>query len=228
MRKVCASENTSPTLIVDLARRRKIVADRLFQHHARLRRHQPGAARDCGRPARTDRATWRDRTPAPARDRATSAARSQSASGWVRVEADVMQAGAEALHRILVQVGGGDMVLQRLAPHAWRNASSARSERAAPMMRDSGGICPSQQPVVQRRQQLAQRQVAGGAEHHAIEHVHRYDLAAIESCLPSPVKRERVGEGHARRTHYPLCLPRAAWRASQRNFTPQERRRRPY
>ena len=37
------------------------------------------------------------------------------------------------------------------------------------MMRRVRGHLPVTEPVVERRQQLAQRQVAGRAEHHAVE-----------------------------------------------------------
>ena len=44
MRKVCVSREHLADAIVDLARRGEVVADRLLQHHARLRRDQAGAA----------------------------------------------------------------------------------------------------------------------------------------------------------------------------------------
>ena len=47
-----------------------------------------------------------------------------------------------------------------------RRADDARFRRHLPVA----------EPVVQRRQQLAQRQVAGGAEHHAVERRNRNDL----------------------------------------------------
>ena len=154
--------------IVDLARRGQVVADRLFQHHARVRRHQAGAAEIAADRAVQDRATWRDRTHARAPDRAIAAVR-PSRHRVARVEAR-HSAGKRQKRSTAAGSRSAAATWSFSACTArWRKPSSPRSERAAPMMRESGGHLAVARPVVQRRQQLAQRQVAGGAEHHAVE-----------------------------------------------------------
>jgi len=91
------------------------------------------------------------------------------------VEVDERQAGAELFQQRVLEVGGADMLGQRLLDHRQKvpvgqRAARHRDDAAA------GGHLAVREAIVQRRQQLAQREVAGSAEDDEIERRHRYDL----------------------------------------------------
>ena len=223
MRKIWASLNTSPTRSIHLARRGQIVADRLLQHHARFRRHQVGAADIAAdRAVQVGRGRQIEHTHARRIEKLPQSV--PVGIGPRRVQPRIVQASAEAVHHGGVEIGGGDMVLQRLhgtlaeavvADVRAGGADDARLRRHLPVAH----------PIVQRRQQLAQRQVAGGAEYHAVEDRDGNDLG--HKCSPSPTQWERVGEGAARLRNTLAQISPTAWERKETYVTPPGWRHRP-
>ena len=206
-------------LVVDLARRGEVVTDRLLQHDARLLGDQA---------VRTDVAT--DRTVEIGRRGEIEDThllgvehvreRMPVRLGIRRVQPDVADAAAEPVGGVRVEILARDVLTQRLAGALAVGFVVEVGACRGDDVRVRRHLAVAE-PVVERRQQLAQRQVAGGAEHHAVEGRDGDDLR--HGCISSG-----GAEGLQPRMNTDSdgssspCHP-----CSSVRFTPQGRRRRP-
>src|SRR5690606_23381969 len=93
-----------------------------------------------------------------------------------RIDRAVVEAGKEALHRLGLDIGGGDVALERLVREtaviliAARGARNADDARGVPQL-------SVEVAVIDGRQELALRQIARAAEDDIVELVDLDDLA---------------------------------------------------
>ena len=228
MRKVCVLAEHGADLVVDLARRGEVVTDRLLQHDARLLGDQA---------VRTDVAT--DRTVEIGRRGEIEDTHALGVEhvrehmpvrlGIRCVQPDVADAAAEPVGGVRVEILARDVFTQRLAGAlAVGFVVEVRACRGDDVrIRRHLAVA---EPVVQRRQQLAQRQVAGRAEHHAVEGRNGDDLRhGCISAVPCHCRRTATTDANTMLARGWRLLRRFAPRNDREwpSVTPPARRRRP-
>ena len=168
MRKICGSSKTRADRVVDRPRRGQVVADRLLEHHPRRAVTRPMLAealadrpeqRGCARPGRTP--GCRPRTGDE------HVGDGHVVAGLGQVDADEPQPCQEPVDGVGVEQVGGDESAQFSADFV----AVAGVVEIGPGHGDDSGVggqlaVPVAQ--VQRRQQLAQGEVAGAAEDHEV------------------------------------------------------------
>ena len=169
MRKICVSGKMLADALVDLRGRRTVVAERLLQHDARDRRDQrvPRQRSAMRREQVRRRSRGRRRAPDLRCPRSTSREPSEVILGLWRRRARSPGARrtwpsfdvSKALPRCVSQAGA----------HLLQIVLALSSLRAAPMIATRRRIWPRAAAPIQRRQELAHRQVAGAAEQDEIE-----------------------------------------------------------
>ena len=182
MRKVCASLKTAPTSSLISRAEREVVADRLLQHDARLFGDQAVRA-DVAADRAVEVGRGGEIEDAHAVGIEDVRQRMPVRLGVRRVEPDVAEAAAEPVGGVGVEVVARDVLAQRLAGALAVGVVVQVGARRGDDVRIRRHLAVAE-AVVERRQQLAQRQVAGGAEHHAVEGRDGNDLR--HGCNPGP------------------------------------------
>ncbi len=168
-------------LFDDGVRRVQVVPDRLFQHDARLIGDQPGGAEGLADRTIQIRRGGEVEHPDPAGV--------QHGGELVpvgirrrRINRHVVQPGQKTLHGGRIEGGGLDMLPQRLGGAVTELVVGQAGASGA----DDAGFgrhLPVAEPVIQCGQQFSQCQVAGGAEHDAIEDGNGNDLRHVRPLL---------------------------------------------
>ena len=162
-------------LLVDLARRGQVPANRLFQDHAGIGGREAMCADIAAdRAIQVGRRGQVEHPYAPGVQQASECL-PVAALAPRRVERDIGKACQEAPQRFVIERIGGNVLGERFLGAAAEALIAQIGPCGADDARIVGDLAVAA-AVVQRRQQLAQRQVAGGAEHHAVERLDRNDL----------------------------------------------------
>ncbi len=176
----CLGEHFSD-LIDDHLGRGEVVADRLFQHDAGLFGDQPaGGQRLADGPIQVRRGGEVENPYAVRVQQVAKAA--PIGIGFGGVDRDVVQLRQEAVHDLRVLIGAGDVLFQRLG----RSAAKILVRQFGAGGADDAGFgrhLAVAEAVIQRGKQFSKCQVAGRAEHDAVENGNGNDLRHPSALL---------------------------------------------